>query len=55
MVSTLNTDFPSDNHGLSVSSPLHCPLAKPHLSVAPLSLFSSPHLSLGMLGPVLGN
>ena len=45
MVSTLNTDFPSDNHGLSVFSPLHCPLAKPHLSVASLSIFLSAPLS----------
>ena len=45
MVSTLNTDFPSDNHGLRVSSPLHCPLAKPHLSVASLSIFLSAPLS----------
>ena len=38
-------------------SSLHCPLAKPqHVAgVASLSLFSSPHLSPGMLGPVLRN
>ena len=44
LVSTLNTDFPSDNHGLRVSSPLSTGQASSQCC-PPLSIFLSAPLS----------